>query len=220
MGVAERRAREKEALRQSIVDAAGELILADGYESFSIRKLAERIEYSPSTIYLYFKDKAEILATICNEAFGELSARLEEIRSQSSDPLEALGDGLRCYVSWGLAHPNQYMVTFGKPWPPPGEIEETVMMSSVSAGLDCFHRLASAIQRCIDAGSIPSGDTGLMAQIAWTSVHGLTSCLIIMKDDPHFPWAPTGELVDGMARNVVAGLRAGAIGARTIEPGH
>ena len=57
MGVTERRERERQAVRQEILDAARALFIEEGYEKTSMRKIAEKIEYSPTTIYLYFKDK-------------------------------------------------------------------------------------------------------------------------------------------------------------------
>ena len=60
MGVKERREREKESLRQDILDVAREMFATEGYESVSMRKIADKIEYSPTTIYLYFKDKNEL----------------------------------------------------------------------------------------------------------------------------------------------------------------
>ena len=61
MGVQERRAREKELLRRKIIDAAAQLIVANGYEAFSLRQVADKIEYSASSIYLYFKNKEELI---------------------------------------------------------------------------------------------------------------------------------------------------------------
>jgi len=106
VGINERRAREKEVLRRSILNAASELILEEGYQSLSIRKLAEWIEYSRSTIYLYFQDKADILSTICQEAFAALSEKLDHIHAEEPDPRTALRQGLHCYMEWGLTHPN------------------------------------------------------------------------------------------------------------------
>ena len=57
MGVQERRAREKENIREEILDAARTLFVKEGYENVSIRKIAAKIEYAPGTIYLYFEDK-------------------------------------------------------------------------------------------------------------------------------------------------------------------
>ncbi|MBM3793982.1 MAG: WHG domain-containing protein [Acidobacteria bacterium] len=104
------------------------------------------------------------------------------------------------------------MVTFGTPWPAPIACNDDAEAptSSERAGLDCFAKLVAAVQRCIDAEQLPPGDTGLYAQIAWTSIHGLTSSLIVMKDDPHFPWAPREQLLGAMVNNVMAGLEAGA----------
>ncbi len=70
MGVQERRARQKESVREEILDAARTLFVKEGYEHVSIRKIAEKIEYAPGTIYLYFRDKAEILERLCEETFS------------------------------------------------------------------------------------------------------------------------------------------------------
>jgi AcrR family transcriptional regulator len=88
MGTKERRARSKENPPEEILEVARSLFVKEGYNNVSIRKIADKIEYAPGTIYLYFKDKADILRTICDETFGRLrsagciagSARLPRIR--------------------------------------------------------------------------------------------------------------------------------------------
>ena len=72
MGTKERRAREKEQLRQQILLAARELFVNEGYENVSMRKIANKIEYSPTTIYLHFKDKADLLDSVCKETLLNL----------------------------------------------------------------------------------------------------------------------------------------------------
>jgi len=64
MGVKERREREKTETREIILDAARELFLAEGYEGVSMRKVAEKIEYSPTAIYIHFKDKDDLFRTV------------------------------------------------------------------------------------------------------------------------------------------------------------
>jgi AcrR family transcriptional regulator len=205
MGVAERRAREREALRQAILDAAGQLIVENGYENLSIRRIADRIEYSPATIYLYFKDKTEILASICIGVFSELTGKLHQIAQTSPDPLSALRRGLRCYIEFGLAHRSHYLVTFGSRWPRPEEPEPS-LEETQSAGAKALDTLRQAIDRAVQAGQMPPGDTHLRAQIAWTAVHGLTSSLICVDDDPHFKWAPLDQLIDSMIDTIVSGF--------------
>src|SRR5260370_42086235 len=95
MGVQERRARQKEGVREEILDAARALFVKEGYEHVSIRKIAGKIEYAPGTIYLYFRDKAEILHRLCEETFSKLAQRKQAINADPPDPLEGFSRGLR-----------------------------------------------------------------------------------------------------------------------------
>ncbi len=79
MGIKERREKEQEDLRQKILDAASELFAKEGYSNVSMRKIARKIEYSPTTIYLYFKDKTDLLNQICEETFSNLIKDIEKI---------------------------------------------------------------------------------------------------------------------------------------------
>lgn len=209
MGVAERRAREKEALRQSILDAASQLVVEQGHQSLSIRKIAEKIEYAPSTIYLYFQDKYEILASICFEVFDQLAAKLEELKETEPDSLRMLKQGLRCYVEFGLANPSYYMVAFLTPWPelPP---DHPVMARGghVDASMRAFSYLRDGIQQGIDAGVFRNEDSNMLAQAIWLAMHGLTTGLITMGSDPHFPWVEREALITGQLDLLVRGILA------------
>jgi AcrR family transcriptional regulator len=98
MGMRERRARQRKSLRQQILDAASELFVRDGFENVSMRRIADKIEYSPTTIYLYFHDKAELLDQVCQETFARLLEVLSKIMDQPGDPLERLARGLHTYI--------------------------------------------------------------------------------------------------------------------------
>src|SRR5262244_3371194 len=98
MGVKERKLRQKKFLRQEILNAASKLFVKEGYENVSMRRIAEKIEYSPTTIYLYFKDKAELLENVCQETFARLSSHLRRILGQPGDPVGRLKRGLLAYV--------------------------------------------------------------------------------------------------------------------------
>ena len=112
MGSSERRARAKVALRQQILDAARELFVRDGFDAVSMRRIAARIEYSPTAIYLHFPDKQSILTALCDETFEKLSMRLATHFARNTDPMTRLRDGLQLYVEFGLAHPHHYTVSF------------------------------------------------------------------------------------------------------------
>lgn len=74
MGIKERRDIEKAEKKKKIKDAAVEIIEQEGYERLSIRKIAAKIEYSPTTIYLYYKDKAEIITDMCRELYNKVES--------------------------------------------------------------------------------------------------------------------------------------------------
>ena len=69
MGIKERQERDREAVSRSILDAARELFVAEGYGNVSIRKIAEQIEYSPAAIYGYFPSKDDIFYALAEEGF-------------------------------------------------------------------------------------------------------------------------------------------------------
>lgn len=206
MGVAERRAREKEALRQSILDAASQLVVEQGHDNLSIRKIAEKIEYAPSTIYLYFQDKFEILASICIEVFDHLTEKLQALAETEPDPIEALRRGLHCYVDFGLTHRSHYQVTFMTPMPELEPNHPAVQLGPDQAGNRCFDCLLQAIDRGIQAGVLRKGDTNMMAQATWLAVHGLTSGLICMGHDKEFPWVEHQTLIDGQIDILIRGM--------------
>ena len=69
MGIKERQERDREAVRRAILDAARDLFVSEGYQNVSIRKIAERIEYSPAAIYGYFPSKDDIFFALAEEGF-------------------------------------------------------------------------------------------------------------------------------------------------------
>src|SRR5256885_8833767 len=111
MGPKARREREREALRQVILDAARELFVEEGFENVSMRKIAEKIEYSPTTIYLYFQDKIDLIDLLCEETLLRLETRLIDIRLAHPAPLEKMSEGLRAYIEFGVQHPSDYRIS-------------------------------------------------------------------------------------------------------------
>jgi len=199
MGTKQRRAREKEGLRDEILDAARTLFVKEGYESVSIRKIADKIEYAPGTIYLYFHDKAEILDRICEETFAKLIVRMQSIKQDTAAPLDKLRRGLRTYIQFGLENPNHYVVTF---------IQSKVHARSKSVfeftGKEAFSCLRQGVKECIDAGVMVSDDADELAQTLWAAIHGLTSVLITCTG---FPFIEQNRLIDRMVHTLVEGVR-------------
>jgi AcrR family transcriptional regulator len=202
VGTTERRAREKKFLREEILDAARELFLKHGYENVSMRKIAEKIEYSPTTIYLYFHDKAEILHTICEETFNRLSKVMLDIEHGPGDPVAKLRQQGVAYIRFGLEHPNHYQVTFMVPH---DYSEKTAEELTNSAGMRTFQSLVNCVQACVDSREFRSLDVIAASQALWCAVHGVTSLLIAQFC---FPWVQRDQLVATLVDAMIDGYRA------------
>jgi AcrR family transcriptional regulator len=212
MGSSERRQRHRASLRREILDAATQLFIEEGYQRLTMRRLAERIEYSPTTIYLYFKDKHELLSAVCEETFAQLAGKLERLKRSATTPVGYLREGLRTYVDFGIAHPSQYIVTFMNPNPDldGGSFEG-------SAGSRAFDTLRQGVRACVESGDLQAPSIDMTAQALWTSVHGITSLFITMKG---FPFVARPELVDHLIDTLLAGLKTPRAAPRTPAQVH
>jgi AcrR family transcriptional regulator len=201
MGVKERKARQKKFLRQEILDAASELFVKQGYENVSMRRIADKIEYSPTTIYLYFKDKAELLENVCHETFNRLIQRLSKILLQPGDPLDRLKRGLVAYIEFGLENPHHYRATFMMPIPE--GLNAGKYTKNDSPGMQAFDFLRRCVYDCIAAGKLQVKDAELASQTLWAGVHGITSLLITHE---HFPWVGRQKLIHSVVDTLVRGV--------------
>src|SRR5215471_21011752 len=201
MGVTERRERERQAVRQEILDAARALFLEEGYERTSMRKVAQKIEYSPTTIYLYFHDKRELLESICAETFSKFVKSLQAIGQANEDPLQNLRATIRAYVEFGLENRNDYWVTFMMADQEKAQIR---YFQPDHPGTKAFMYLVGVVAECVRRKKIRNVDPNVAAQVLWSAVHGLTSLLLAKPD---FPWAAKDDLIDGLGDALIEGLK-------------
>lgn len=175
MGVSERRIRERLDARQSILATARELFLLKGFEATTIRNIAEKIEYSPSTIYQHFKDKNEIFYTIHSEAFAELVRYLNasEMHKNPMDQLIALG---QIYIQFALENPGLYDLMFIME--APIDFLNYLEDANWIEGKMAFDYLKSVIANCIQQGLIKETDLESLSYLIWSTVHGLVTISI------------------------------------------
>src|SRR5476649_194828 len=109
MGIKERHDRDREAVQRAILDAARELFVNEGYQNVSIRKIAERIEYSPAAIYGYFPSKDDIFFALAEEGFRLLN---QLIPSEPARPdlaaLDRVRDILWNMYEFSREHPQYF----------------------------------------------------------------------------------------------------------------
>lgn len=206
MGVKERREREKSETRDKILDAARELFVAEGFEGVSMRKVAEKIEYSPTAIYVHFADKQELFRELCHQDYARL-AEVFQSSVMSTDPVERLKQIGAIYLDFGSRYPNHYKFMFMTTHPPhePDEIDREEMGNPE---MDAYAFLKWAVQQAIDADCFRREvtDPEVVSQTLWASVHGVISLEIAKGGDPWVEWRPLKERAEMMLDITLRGL--------------
>lgn len=172
MGIVERKEREKQEMRDLIIQEAARIFAIEGYENTSIRSIAKQIEYSPATIYLYFKDKNELLYAIHELTFGMLLNDMQQVLT-IENPLERLRTIGHIYLEFSLKYPEYYNLMFNL-MKPMQELENEKPWEWGS-GKQAFAFLESVAQECIDKRLIKGRDAQSIAFYNWAFVHGLCS---------------------------------------------
>jgi AcrR family transcriptional regulator len=203
MGIIERKERGRIEMKRQILDAARTLFLEQGFEKTSIRNIADVIEYSPATIYLYFKDKDDLLLDLHNEAFGKFMIYLQSM-SFLADPFERLVQMGRGYINFGLENPELYHLMFLMISP----IETLECRDQVwQHGHTSLDGLKAIIRECIAKNIFHLQDVEGLSMMIWAAVHGLVT-LHLTKRTLMFPeeerlqrtWAGFENLVETLKR--------------------
>jgi AcrR family transcriptional regulator len=175
MGIAERKEKQKLEIKKMILDASMKLFVEEGFGNVSIRKIADLIEYSPTTVYLYFKDKDEILFNLHELGFqkmAEYNVSLWDIKN----PLLRLHKMGENYIQFGLQNPEFYDLMFIQRAP----------MDALTKMMDCewksgdvaLGKLKETVEECMQRGLIKKGDVNTASMAIWSLVHGLVSLAI------------------------------------------
>ena len=204
MGPSERRAREREELRTLILDAARELFVAEGVEAVTMRRIAEKIEYSPTAIYFHFRDKESLLAELCDcdfRAFAQRFAAMAEI----ADPVERLRASGYAYIDFGLKNPSHYRLMF---MTPKNVSKENSAIRQGDPAEDAYAFLKGIVAEIMAAGRFrpEHTDVDLISQVIWSGVHGMVSLEIAKCTDDWVDWRPVAERARVTIDMIVAGL--------------
>ena len=173
---ADRRTRAKEDTKRTILNAATALFEARGYDGFSLRQVAESIGYTATTIYLYFKDKDELLLAVCAEGFAGFGAALEAASNSTADPALRIREIGRAYINFGLTHPVHYRVMFMQ--------TPDFVLSAVNQpreDVSSYQIFLDAVTAAMRAGVIPVADPLETTNLLWAGVHGLVSLSLSSK---------------------------------------
>lgn len=173
MSIVERKVREREEMRKLIMAKSLELFLEEGIENVTIRRIAEKIEYSPATVYLYFKDKGEIINALHVEGFEKLYSMQVSLNS-ISDPIERLRQQGRVYIKFALENPGYYDLMFIAK-----SIAEDISETNLwDVGERSYQYLRDNVQDCINHGYFGNTNIDAASFAMWSIVHGMVSLMI------------------------------------------
>jgi AcrR family transcriptional regulator len=203
MGIKQRQERDREAVRRAILDAARDLFVREGFENVSIRKIAERIEYSPAAIYSYFPSKDDIFFALAEEGFRRLDAKVRSAIGPT-DPLEAFRACWWAYYEFSKEDREFFELMFVD-----RSVPQITEQWTGLAFVDQMLAFASErIQRCIDAGHFaPNTNAEVAMHLIWGA---LTGPAVIGNGCRLSPGENPDALAHDVLELVIAGLRSGS----------
>jgi AcrR family transcriptional regulator len=187
LGIAERREREREIVRTSIVEAARDILSEQGVDALSMRGIAERIEYSPATIYLYFKDKDELVREVVVSGFERLReymlSEIGKVASAADARAQYAATG-RAYARFALDNTAYFKVMFELPAVAQMECPEP--RPSDAEGPSLAEVLDDVQRRAGEAGMFDGADDpGCGPIFGWALIHGLVSLYLTGRLSEH-----------------------------------
>ena len=207
MGTTERRDRERQEMQTLILDAARDLFATEGYEAVTMRKIAEKIEYSPTAIYFHFKDKLALLRALMDRDFAAFAQVLQQT-ANVKDPVERLRRLGYAYVDFALQYPNHYRFLFMTAHPAMAPEDSAIQKGNPDQ--DAYALLRATVVEVIAQGRLEPGldDPDLVSQIAWGAASGLVSLHNVKCNDHWIDWRPPQQAarrlidltLDGMLR--------------------
>jgi AcrR family transcriptional regulator len=170
MGVAERKERHREELKNDILVAAKQLFTQQGYEATSIRNIAEKIEYSPATVYLYYKDKAEIMHALHSEGFRMLVSYFADLATEPNafERLKGLG---KAYIKFCVENPDMYDLIFVMK--DPMDHVSSCQDPEWDEGDRAFDVLYKTVLDCQAIGYFQGIEPYGLSFMIWSTMHGL-----------------------------------------------
>ncbi len=196
-------------VRRSLVEAAVDLLAAEGPSAIQARRLARAIGASTMAVYHYFGGMPQLLRAVADEGFRELAVRLEDVAA-TADPIADITRLAFAYRDFAHTHPHLYDLMFGlaapgghRPAPSSGGAADSSEEQPDEVPRAYLH-LVGVAERAVQAGRIRSEDPDRVAAQLWSLLHGYVTLELSghlrQFDDP------PGEVLLGMGANLLAGL--------------
>jgi AcrR family transcriptional regulator len=168
---ADRRRQQRDDARGAILEATESILVEEGYESFSMRKLAARCGYTAPTIYHYFDDKVRLFEALIELRLSDLVVELEEASALGEPVADMRATGL-CFAYFGLRNPAHYRLMMT----PRPDAEP------LASGERARALLEAPLIRLERAGRLLIDDLDTAKQSFWALLHGLISLQLARPD--------------------------------------
>jgi len=190
---AQRRTEQRAQVRRAVLDATEALLLEEGEERFSIRRLVERCGYTAPTLYHHFGDKTGLIDALLDERFERLARQLKRV-PRADDPVGYLRAIALAFVRFGLKNPTHHRLLFAP---------RAQQHAPPRSALEVQEMLEQAWTELWQAGRLRAGDAGAAGQAMFCLLYGLTSRRIAR---PEHDWSKTGieDAIDALLRGLVA----------------
>jgi AcrR family transcriptional regulator len=173
VGVKERRARERSEIREAMLAAVREIAAGEGWPAVSIRKIAERTEYSPTLLYQYFDSKDAVVHEIRNQGYEELLARYLVVIKREREPVECVHRLARVTIETAFEQPEVYKAMLGMdgtPCDPPRD---------ATAHLEIGRLIRSSVQTLLDpdpaSGQVASSQIDAYSEALFAALQGIVT---------------------------------------------
>ncbi|MFC3197475.1 TetR/AcrR family transcriptional regulator [Parapedobacter deserti] len=173
MGISERKQRQMEEVRSTILRQSWQIVEEEGWQALSIRRIAEAIEYSTPVVYKHFESKDAILEAFSQEGYALLAEKLRRAKGEQDNANAQLMALSGAYWDFAIQHPKHYQIMYGLGIPTCEMVKEIGEIKEVS---DIFH---STIEAAAKAGNQPGTDVHLKATTFWSILHGLVAMSLI-----------------------------------------
>ncbi len=192
-----RRQRKHDRQKQLLLNAASRLFAEQGYNSVTVRRIAEAADCSQGMLYSYFTDKADILRHLCEETFEHLDDSLDLVAARKLPPVEHLLAASREFVRFSLDNPHHFKVFVMAST----DFGDTKAVEYIGQrGLAGFLRLRAIYDAAAFPVEAPHGSF-----VWWNSLKGVIDFINLHRAHP---WFDPVRLIDVTLETLLAGHRA------------
>ncbi len=198
MGISERKQRQLEEVRATILKQSWQIVEEEGWQALSIRKIADAIEYSTPVIYKHFESKDAIIEEFTKEGYALLAEKLKKATEQHNTPAQQLLAISHAYWEFAFHHAKHYQIMFGL------GIPTCEMIHSIDEMKNASDVISSSIKRAIETGNSPDADSYLKSRTFWSILHGMVAIeMLSAQGNPNKTRRTLDDAVEGFIKAIM-----------------